>query len=108
MALDNKYIFYKKNDQYFEWNGLKDGLTLAFENTATVVGTLKDSSGTAVAGFTTITFNYVAASSGLYRGQIEETFDPPLGGGYTLHMDATVGTKKGHWEKPVEIKTRTQ
>jgi hypothetical protein len=106
MAVPSKLILYKKNDQYVEISGLADGLTAAYMNAATVTATLKARDGTNVTGLTNITLSYVAASDGVYRGQVAETFDPTAGGGYTLHIDATQGSTTAHLEIPVEIKIR--
>jgi hypothetical protein len=107
MAVPSKITLYQLNDQYLEIDGLADGLTTTVINTAVVTATLKDSTGASVSGLTNLSLTYVASSSGVYRGLIEDTFNPAIGGGYTLYIDAVDGgVNKGHWEIPVVIKVR--
>lgn len=99
MAFPTKITFFQLNDQYLELDGLADGITGAFVNGATVTASLYDPTGAAVSTFTGIPLNYVAASSGVYRGQVPNTFDPlALGGGYVLKIDAVNGAVKAHIE----------
>jgi hypothetical protein len=107
MAIPTKFTFYQLNDQFLEIDGLADGITGAFINTAVVTATLKDVDGVSVTGFTNITLSFVALSSGKYRGQIQDTFNPTAQGGYTLVIDVVDGgVDKGHWEIPAEVKVR--
>lgn len=93
---------FKANDQIIEIFGLKDGLNNGFINTAVCTATLKDSAGSSVTGITDLVLVYVAASDGIYRGIIQDTFDPPTGNNYTLHIDADNSGDKLH----IEIKAR--
>ncbi len=106
MAVPSKLVLYQSNDQYIEIDQLADGITGAFVNGATVTVTLKDSAGAIVTGISSLALSYVAASSGKYRGQVEDTFNPTKGGGYILHVNADNGGLKLHLEIPVEIKIR--
>ena len=108
MAVPVKLFFRKANDQIVTLSGLKDSLTDAFQNAALVTATLQDHLNAPVAGLSGLTLGYVAASNGDYRGQVEEVFDPAEGGGYKLVIDAVEGSLVGHWEVPVEVKTRVQ
>jgi hypothetical protein len=103
-----KKILFKSNDQVIEVFGLKNVLTGAFLNAATVTATLKNRSGQNVAGLTDLPLNYVAGSNGDYRGQVEETFNPPQRDGYTLIIDAAEGGLVGHWEFPARVEARQE
>lgn len=100
-----KLIFYQKNTQVFEIDGLKDQ-TGAYLDSATVSATLVDQNGNEVAGFVNITMTYLTASQGIYQGTIASTFDPPVGGGYIVRLDATQGAAVGHWEIRVAVDAR--
>jgi hypothetical protein len=104
-----KKIFYPKNSQYFEIDGLKDNSVTpaVYLNSATTTATLKDPSGIAVAGFTSVTGTYVTASNGVYQFAVDPTtFNPTTGGGYILVIDATQGGKAFHIEVPAKIAFR--
>lgn len=107
MAVPSKIILYQLNDQFIEIDGLADSLSLAFQNSATVTATLKDRSGAPVTGLTNVTLNYVASSSGIYRGAVPATFNPTKGGGYTLVIDANNNAgAKAHLEIAAEVQIR--
>jgi hypothetical protein len=91
VVVPTRLILFKANDQVIEVKGLKNNVSGAFLNAATVTATLKDPAGANVTGLTAIPLAYVAASSGDYRGQVEETFNPAQKDGYTLHIDASEG-----------------
>lgn len=99
-------VIFKRNDQTITVTGLRNAETGVFLNAATVRATLLDPSGQPVSGFNNLSLSYIASSNGNYRGQVEETFDPPEGTGYTLVVDATEGTLVGHWEIPAVIRQR--
>jgi hypothetical protein len=100
-----KLIFYQKNTQIFEIDGLKDQ-NGNYLDSATVTATLVDQNGNEVAGFVGITMNYVTGSQGIYQGTIDSVFDPATGGGYIVRLDATQGAAVGHWEIRVEVDAR--
>jgi len=97
---------YKVNDQVIEVLGLKNNVSGAFLNAATVTATLKDAAGQNVTGLTNLTLAYVAASSGDYRGQVEQTFDPAVGGSYTLHIDGSEAGLVLHLEIATTVSVR--
>jgi hypothetical protein len=103
LAITEPVILYKKNDQWIEIDGLADGLTATLIDGATVTATLHDSAGQPVSGLTAVALSFV--SSGVYRGQVNETFDPAVGT-YTLLLDATMGAYTGHWELKCKVKIR--
>jgi len=105
MAVPSKIILYQLNDQLLFVDGLQDE-DGSYVNVATVLATLKNREGTVIAPISALTLAYVPTSNGRYEGVVEDTFNPPKGGGYTLFVDSTDGTTKGHWEIPVEVKVR--
>jgi hypothetical protein len=107
MAFPTKLTIYKENDLFIQLSGLSNGLDPAeFYNAATVTATLKDRSGTNVTDLTNVTLSYVAASDGVYRGSIPDSFDSAVGGGYILYIDADQTGITGHWELAAEVKVR--
>ena len=108
MAFPSKVILYKLNDNFIEIDGLADGLDAAnYFNAATITATLKDSAGVNVAGIIALPLTYVSASNGKYRGAVQEAFDPPAGGGYSLIIDASQGGVVGRWAVKTDVKVRT-
>lgn len=106
MAVPDSITLYKVNDQVVEVTGLKNNVTGAFLNAATVTATLKDKNGNAVTGLSSLTLAFLAGTNGNYRGQVEQTFDPAPGRGYVLHIDSDEGGVVGHWEIPVIVEVR--
>jgi len=114
MPLPIKLIPVRLNDQIIEIDGLQDAVTQAYYSSATVTATLVDQSGDAVPGFSDIPMSYVGGSNGKYRGLIEQTFNAPLGTGYTLQVKASVPGGAGVdaltdalWEIPCQVVART-
>lgn len=108
MAIPTKVILFIENDMYVEIDELHDGLNpTSYFNAATVTATLKDRDGNIVPEVDNITLVYVAASNGKYRGAIQETFEPTLGGGYNLEIVAVQGGVQGKWVIKAEVKIRT-
>jgi hypothetical protein len=107
MAIPEKLTLYQLNDMFIEIDGLADGLDPGtFYNAATVIATLKDRDGVDVPGCIGVTLSYLPASNGNYRGIVDDPFDPPAGGGYTLILDTDQGGIKGHFEIKAEVKVR--
>jgi len=108
MAIPTKVTLFIENDMYVEIDELHDGLDDAsYFNAATVTATLKDRDGDIVPEVNAITLSYVVASNGMYRGPIQETFNPTLGGGYKLEIVAVQSGIQGKWVIPAEVKVRT-
>lgn len=108
MAVPKFITLYVLNDQYLEVDGLADAVSGVFDPNATFTANLYDLTGAVVPTFTgPVTLNYVAASNGIYRGVVTNTFNPPIGGGYTMKLDAVDGTTKLHIEIPVVVLVRT-
>lgn len=104
-----KKIFYIKNSQFLEIDGLKDqSVTPAvYMNAATITATLVDSAGVTVPGFTGVTGVYIVASNGTYRFQVDPSvFNPALGGGYVIQITGNQGGKYFYGELPAKVATR--
>ncbi len=118
--MPTSFIFRLKNDQYIEWGPMIDGTTgitlgdgtvvpASYLNNLTGTATLVDSTGTPVAGLNGLAFAYVAASNGIYRALVEQTFNPTPGA-YTLQINFTApgSEPRGDYyrELPMRIVTR--
>ena len=108
MSFPAKLIFENDNTQVFEIGPLRDGLSSVVINDAILTCNLKNRSGAAVPTFpTNLAVEYVAASTGLYRGVVPHTFNTTTGGGYKLHVDGQdANGNYVHIEIAVEVKTR--
>jgi hypothetical protein len=108
LSIPKKVFLFIENDMFVEIDELHDGLdALTYFNAATVTATLKDRDSNVITGVNGITLTYVVASNGKYRGPIQETFNPTLGGGYKLEIVAVQGGVQGKWVIPAEVKIRT-
>jgi hypothetical protein len=90
------------SDQLLEVAGLKDPVTGAYVNTATVRATMYEPDGvTVVQGQTwPLTLSYVAASDGDYNGILEDGRDLKDGRLYWIELTADAGgdlIKKWRW-----------
>lgn len=109
MSIPNKLIMYPENDQLISLNGLFDiGTQLFFGQGAQVTATLYDQQGNAVPSCTNIQLLYILGSNGSFQGTVEETFNPPPGGGYRLKIDAHFGGADAEWVIPVDIQLRSK
>lgn len=97
-----------KNSQVINIGFLKDIATNAFLDTAVITATLVDQYGNQDPIFNAIQVAYQVGSQGNYVGVVPGGFNPSLGSGYKLLIDANQGGVIGHWEVPVTIKARTQ
>jgi len=80
---------YINSDNLIKLTELKNRLTDAFINDATVTVTAKDLTGTTVSG--PITMDYVADSDGVYAGSIPDTASLDVGSRYDLVITANGG-----------------
>lgn len=81
--------------------GLRDALTLAYKNGATVSITLKDATGVAVSGETwPKTMSYQSASSGDYVATLAAALDLVPGVIYYGHITAEQDGSTRYWKKP--------
>lgn len=81
--------------------GLRDALSGAYQNAATVTLTLKDAAGVEVTGETwPFTLAYIASSNGIYRGTLAAGIGIVAGRTYYGHITATQGGSTRFWKKP--------
>lgn len=74
---------YKNEDNIVKLAGLKDTVTLAYVNDATVTYEFKSAT---AATLTSGTLSYVAASDGIYRGTVDASVDFKVGSKYYLEV----------------------
>lgn len=96
-------IAYVGNTNNLELTGLKDDITNAYINDATVTVTVKDSGGLELPGIAwPLTMDYVPASNGNYRTYLTHTLGLLSGKKYTAFVDADGSDSSterfGHWE----------
>jgi hypothetical protein len=97
------------NTNVLDLIGLKNELSGASIDNATVTVTIKDDQGVNVAGATwPLTMSYVAASAGDYRAFLSEDLGFIAKGKYIAAIDADGGTNLvGHWELNFKPLART-
>lgn len=106
--MSNINILYVGNDNILELDSLKNDLTGADLNAATVSVTLKDSAGANVAGSSwPLAMTYVAASNGTYRATLGYAIALVAGGRYTATITADAGAGL-HASWAVECVARTR
>lgn len=93
-------VFNILSDNVLELSGLKNEVTGAFINTATVTATLVDREGVEVTGQSWPTaMPYVAASDGVYRGTLSDSLDLTKFETYTAQITADAGPGlRQYWE----------
>jgi hypothetical protein len=74
-------------------SGLKDDAG-AYVNDATVTAVMKDKDGIVVTNASSVTFTYVAASSGVYEAILPYNIDTLDGREYTLFITAVAGIRR--------------
>jgi hypothetical protein len=106
--MTNVHTLYCENSNSIEVGGLKNDVTGAFVNDATVVMTLIDADLQAVSGDTfPKTMAYVADSDGVYRALLSDALALVPNARYTAVITATVsGSLIGKWRLEVLAKTR--
>jgi hypothetical protein len=88
------------NTNVLDLTGLRNEITDAYINDATVTVTVKDSDGAEVAGQVwPLTMSYVAASDGNYRAFLSAQLPFVAKAKYTAFIEANGGANLvGHWE----------
>jgi hypothetical protein len=90
--MSNVQILYIGNDTVLELESLRNELTGAYLNDATVTVTLEDTDGVDVAGDTwPVTMAHVASSDGLYRATLKYTLSLVEGRKYRAQITADAG-----------------
>lgn len=102
-------VLFFGNDMVLEVRKLRNELTGAFLNSATVDVTLNDSTGTGVLGQTwPRSLAYVAGSDGIYRTTIPDTLTLTANAKYTAVITADAGAGlAARWDVPIICKRRT-
>ena len=100
---------YVENDNVITLVGLKNKVSGAWINDATVTVTLLDEYGTEVSGQSwPATLSYVAASNGEYQATLEDVLNLSPDVEYIAKVTADGGVGlKGVWEEPLSSVTRT-
>ena len=84
---------YINSDNTLIIDDVKHAIDGSYINTATVVCTLKDASGSNVSGQSwPLTLDYVAASNGKYSGTLEDGLSLTEGENYTAEITITLGS----------------
>lgn len=106
--MSNVNVIYTANDTVIEVKGLKNEVTGAFLNSATVTATLVDAAGSQVAGETwPKTLSYVTGSDGIYRATLPYTMSLAAGGRYEAQITANGGSGlRANFALPVLAKSR--
>ena len=101
-------LLYRDNDMVLEVDGLRDKVSGAFKNAATVSATLKDSADMNVTGTTwPQTMNYVTGSDGDYRLTLSKALPLVRDASYTAHITADAGSGLyATWEIPCVCRLR--
>lgn len=100
---------YVDNDNIITLVGLKNKVSGAWINDATVTVTLQDEDGNEVSGQSwPATLSYVSSSNGNYRATLEDVLNLLPDVEYTAEVTADGGPGlKGAWSEPVSSITRT-
>ncbi len=101
-------VAFVSNTNLLEVIGLKDAVTGAFINGATVTATIKDKAGAVVLGQTfPVTLAFVSGSNGDYRATLVKALLLVDDTEYIAEITATDTAGDGFWEFPFVSETRT-
>jgi len=102
------HIIYEGNDMVIELRGLKNEVSGAYIDSATVGVTLKDADGVNVSGESwPLTMNYVTGSNGKYRATLADTLSLTPRARYTATITADAGAGlKGKWVEDLVCQQR--
>jgi hypothetical protein len=81
---------YIGEDLAIQMTGLKNAITDAYVNDATMTYTLKTAAGVAVTGASAISMPYVAASDGNYRGTMDSSVSGTLTNDTVYYLEISV------------------
>lgn len=97
--MSDVHILFEGNDMMLEVAGLKNELTGAFMNSATVTVSLADNDGEPVDGNAwPLPLQYVADSDGVYRATLADTLDLTSNTRYVAELIADAGAGlRGKW-----------
>jgi len=104
---NESHILLIANSNILEVNGLRNGLTNAFVNTATVVATLEDIKGDEVTGQTwPVTLDHVTGSDGCYRVVMNSGLTLIDDDRYKLILNVQGDGLDARWDKYISAKVR--
>lgn len=104
---DNRVLFFK-NSNILRVTGLKDGLTGAFLNAATVTATVTTLGGAELLGGTwPVTLDYVPASDGDYEVALLSTLNVEVKQRYIAEISAAQSGKTAFWSFGFTVVNRT-
>lgn len=106
--LPSVIYLYPLNTQVVTVTELQDQVTGLFLTSATVKATLYDQRGNADPVFNNISMTYQPGTDATYQGTIPATFNPKLGGGYTVVLIATQAGVQAQFTIPAIVKPRAQ
>lgn len=99
-------FLYPLNTQIIQITELQDQLTGEFLINATVSATLVDRRGNPDAVINDLELFYVTGTDATYQGQVPDTFDAKLGGGYILQITAQQAGVQAFYSIPVIVQLR--
>lgn len=108
MRMPREVKLFPLNDNGIRVRLFDKGTSTFFDRTATVTAVVKDPYDNEVLGSTASLVLIAGSVTGDFQGTIDAAgFNPPLGGGYTLHIVASQGNAQGEWDIPAVVKPRT-
>lgn len=101
------FYLYVGSTNLVELSGLKDSISGAWLNAATVEFTLKTQAGVEVAGQVwPLTMTHVPNSKGIYRAAIPHDLTLTVGTTYIAEISATNDTNVGLWQLQTKARAR--
>ncbi len=101
-------VIFFLNDNVIELSGLKDEITQAELNAATVTVTLEDNNGVEVTGETWPLTMVALGSGGIYRATLVDTLGVTLLEQYVAIVDVDSGGIKAKWSIPAQVTLREE
>lgn len=106
MATQSPIVFTQGNTQDIRLFNVQDVDSGQFWTAAVAAATLYDQNGNATM-VQDVSLLYQAGTNGNYIGTVTTDFSMPIGGGYTLQIDASQNGASLHLELPAIVKART-
>lgn len=97
-----------QNTEVIQVTELQDEVTGQFLINANVTATLYDRRGNPDPIFQNIVLSYVPGTDATYQGQVPATFNPSLGGGYTVVLIAEQAGVQAKFSIPAIVQLRKQ
>ncbi len=102
--------FFYRNDHVIELRGVRNEISKAYVNDATVEAVIKDDAGSEIAGQDwPLALDYVASSQGIYRGIVESDAEVEVGDVLDLEITVTApGDLEAFFKVPLIVKDRSK